>query len=195
MPEWVQDWNNIEEDECDPDDVKALKRFLNGDSIYRNERLKVIPSLAEGPLAVKVMAPPKKETLLNCSLLPVSWQQYDPETTSEGQKLCSAIEVTLDCVSARPMRAMAGLVKRNLQYLSVDMATVIGKPAGQEDDESELEACLGLWRMDHIDISACPQFPDRLANEASRKGQDPDVLRATKLVSMTSSELEELAAQ
>jgi hypothetical protein len=195
MPEWVQDWNSIDEDECDPDDVKALKRFLNGDSIYRNERLKVIPSLAEGPLAVKVMAPPKKETLLNCSLLPVTWQQYDPETTDEGQKLCSAIEVTLDCVSARPMRAMAGIVKRNLQYLSVDMATVIGKPAGQADNESELEACLGLWRMDHIDISACPQFPDRLANEASRKGQDLDVLRATKLVHMTNSELEELAAQ
>jgi hypothetical protein len=195
MPEWVEDWNSIVEDESDPDDVKALKRFLNGDSDYKNERLKVIPSLAEGPLAVKVLAPPKKETLLNCSLLPVSWQQYDPETTSKGRKMCSAIEVTLDCVSARPMRAMAGIVKRNLQYLSVDMATVIGKPAGQADNEGELEACLGLWRMDHIDISACPQFPDRLANEASRKGQDPDVLRATKLVHMTNSELEELATQ
>jgi hypothetical protein len=195
MPEWVQDWNSIVEDESDPDDVKALKRFLNGDSDYKNERLKVIPSLAEGPLAVKVLAPPKKETLLNCSLLPVSWQQYDPETTSKGRKMCCAIEVTLDCVSARPMRAMAGIVKRNLQYLSVDMATVIGKPAGQSDNEDELEACLGLWRMDHIDISACPQFPDRLANEASKKGQDPDVLRATKLVHMTNSEFEELATQ
>jgi hypothetical protein len=195
MPEWVQDWNSIVEDESDPDDVKALKRFLNGDSDYRNERLKVIPSLAEGPLAVKVLAPPKKETLLNCSLLPVTWQQYGPETTSKGRKLCSALEVTLDCVSARPMRAMAGIVKRNLKYLSVDIATVIGKPMGQEDDEDELEACLGLWRMDHIDISACPQFPDRLADEASGMGQDPDVLRATKLVKMTDLELQELAAQ
>jgi hypothetical protein len=195
MPEWVQDWNSIVEDECDPDDVKALKRFLNGDSDYKNERLKVIPSLAEGPLAVKVLAPPKKETLLNCSLLPVSWRQYDPETTSKGRKMCSAIEVTLDCVSARPMRAMAGIVKRNLQYLSVDMATVIGKPAGQADNEDELEACLGLWRMDHIDISACPQFPDRLASEAPRMGQDPDVLRASKLVQMSDSELQELASQ
>jgi hypothetical protein len=52
--------------------------------------------------------------------------------------------VTLDCVSIRPMRDMAGIVKRNLKYLSIDMATVIGKPVGQEDDECELEACLGL---------------------------------------------------
>jgi hypothetical protein len=76
----------------------------------------------------------------------------------------------------------------------MEMAAVIGKPAGQEKNEGELEACLGLWRMDHIDVSACPQFSDRFANEASRKGQDPDVLRATKVVHMTNSELEELTA-
>jgi hypothetical protein len=192
MPEWVQDWNNIVEDECDPDDVKALKRFLNGDSEYRNERLKVIPSIVEGPLAVKILAPPKKEVRLNCASLPVSWQQYDPETTSKGRKLCPALEVTLDCLSARSMRTMAGIVKRNLRYLSVDMAIVIGQPRGKEE---ELEACLGLWRMDHVEVSACPHFPDRLATEASRMGQDPDVLRASKLVHMSDSALQELASQ
>jgi hypothetical protein len=194
MPVWVQDWNNIVEDESDPDDVKALKRFLNGDSKYRNERLKVIPSVVEGPLAVKVLAPPKKEMLLNCALLPVSWQQYNPET-SEGRKLCAALEVTLDCMSNRAMRGMAGIVKRNLKHLSIDMACVIGKPAGQEEDEDESEACLGLWRMDHIDVSACPGFPDRWANEASEKGQDPDVFRATKLVNMSDSEMQELSSR
>jgi hypothetical protein len=193
MPDWVQDWNSIVEDESDPDDVKALKRFLIGDSIYRNERLKLIPSIVEGPLAVKVLAPPKKEVRLNCASLPVSWQQYDPEITSKGRKLCPALEVTWDCVSGRSMRTMASIVKRNLHYLSVDMAIVIGQPKGKEEDE--LIACLGLWRMDHIEVSTCPHFPDYLADEASSKGQDPDVLRATKLVSMTSLELEELAAQ
>jgi hypothetical protein len=30
MPEWVQDWNSIVEDESHPDDfVKAFKRYLN----------------------------------------------------------------------------------------------------------------------------------------------------------------------
>jgi hypothetical protein len=90
MPEWVQDWNSIVEDESDTDDVKAFKRYLNGDSEYRNERLKFIPSLAEGPegpLAVKVLAPPKKEVLLHGTSLPVSWQQYDCETTSKGREL------------------------------------------------------------------------------------------------------------
>jgi hypothetical protein len=48
--------------------------------------------------------------------------------------------------------------------------------------------------MDHIDVSACPPFPARFENEASRKGQDPDVLRATKVVNMTDAELQELAA-
>jgi hypothetical protein len=72
------------EDESDPDDVKVFKRYLNGDSDYRNERLKVIPSLVEGPLAVKVLAPSKKEVLLHGISLPVSWQQYDRETTRKG---------------------------------------------------------------------------------------------------------------
>jgi hypothetical protein len=193
MPAWVQDWNNIVEDECDADDVKALKRFLNGDSEYRNERLKVIPSIVEGPLAVKILAPPRKEVRLDCASLPVTWQQYDPETTSKGQKLCPALEVTLDCVSARPMRTMAGIIKRNMKYLSIDIAVVIGQPKDKEEDE--LLACLGLWRMDHVDISACPHFPDQLATEASRTGRDPDVLRATKLVKMTDLEYQELAAQ
>jgi hypothetical protein len=91
MPVWVQDWNIIVEEECDLDDVKAFKRYLSGDSEYRNARLKVIPSLVEGPLAMKVLAPPKKEMLLHCTLLPVSWKQHDPETTSKGRKLCPAL--------------------------------------------------------------------------------------------------------
>jgi hypothetical protein len=73
------------------------------------------------------------------------------------------------------------------------MAIVIGQPRGKEEDE--LEACLGLWRMDHVEVSACPHFPDRLATEASKMGQNPDVLRATKLVHMSDSTLQELASQ
>jgi hypothetical protein len=81
----------------------------------------------------------------------------------------------MDCVSSRSMRTATGIATRSATRLSMDVATVIGKPAGQEDDEGELQACLGLWRMDRIDVSNCPQFPDRLANEASRMHRDPDV--------------------
>ena len=181
MPEWVNaGFDNIVEEKSDEEDVKALKRFLNGDTEYRNERLKVIPSIVDGPLAVKVLAPPKKEMLLNCAFLPVSWRQYASETTSKGRKLCPALEVTLDCLSNRAMRSMAGIVKRNLQRLSIDMAAVIGKPITQEEDEPQ--ACLGLWRLDHVDIASCPQFPHRFAKEASKTGQDPDVFRAAQLM-------------
>jgi hypothetical protein len=83
--------------------------------------------------------------------------------------------VTLDCVSSRSMRTATGIATRSATRLSMDVATVTGKSAGQEDDEGELQACLGLWRMDRIDVSNCPQFPDRLANEASRMHRDPDV--------------------
>jgi hypothetical protein len=38
----------------------AFKRFLLGGTDYRNERLKIIPSLVEAPYAVKMVAPGKR---------------------------------------------------------------------------------------------------------------------------------------
>jgi hypothetical protein len=64
----------------------------------------------------------------------------------------------MDCVSARSMRTATGITTRSARSLSMDVAIVIGKPMGQEDDEGELQACLDLWRMDCIDVSNCTQF-------------------------------------
>eukprot|EP00977_Amphora_coffeiformis_P015829 scaffold4743_cov171-Amphora_coffeaeformis.AAC.2 len=60
MPDWVQDFEAIFEEEIDPQEVKAFKRFLIGDDDYRNNRFNVIPSLADGPLPMKILAPAKK---------------------------------------------------------------------------------------------------------------------------------------
>ena len=162
----------------------------------------MIPSVVEGPLAVKVLAPPKREIVVSCCILAVSWRKYEAEIDPKsGRQLAPILEIELDCMSNRAMRAMAGIVKRNLERLSIDVAVVVQKPDGQVEDEPQ--ACLAMWRFNHIDVSTCPIFPDREAYEAEllksheplSLRSDPDVRRASSIVRMTSEELQLLAAE
>jgi hypothetical protein len=119
----------------------------------------MIPSLVDGPMPIRMMAPPKREKVVNCDWMPIIWNQHEEEMDTNGNTLSTVVEATLDCMTSRPIRSMAGLVKKYLQYLSIDVAIVIATPDHQ--DEVEPSACLGLWRFNHIDISQCPHLPDR----------------------------------
>lgn len=169
------------------------QRFLNGTDEYRNERMKMIPSVVDGPLAVRLLAPPKRETIVSCSILPIKWRKFEANY-KDGRYLHPALEVELDCLSNRAMRVMAGILKRNLKSLSIDIAVVISKPADQEQEEPQ--ACIGMWRFNFIDVSACPHFPDRFAmNESSNSllRNNPDVARASTIMRISAQELEDLA--
>lgn len=85
MPEFVEEWDNIVEQDDDPDDVKALKHFLNGDDEYRNLRLKMLPSLVGGPMPIRMVAPPKREMTIHCTMLPTKWRKVDRCRTPDGQ--------------------------------------------------------------------------------------------------------------
>jgi hypothetical protein len=119
----------------------------------------MIPSLVDGPMPIRMLAPPKREKVVNCDWMPIIWNQHEEEIDSNGNTLCTVVEATLDCMTSRPIRSMAGLVKKYLHFLSIDVAIVIATPDHQ--DEIEPSACLGLWRFNHIDISQCPHLPDR----------------------------------
>ena len=161
-----------------------MKRFFNGSDEYRNARMKLIPSLVEGPLAVRVLAPPKKEKVVDCAFLSVSWAKHAP-TVVNGKRLHTAITCELDCLSTRVIRGMAGIVKKHLSSLAIDVAVTISKPDGQVEDEPQ--ACLGLWRFDHIDVDSCPELPDRHEIEAKNQGQSSDVFRASKIMEQLST--------
>ena len=180
-----------------------LQRFLNADDAYRNKRLKMIPQLVEGPLAVRLMAPPRKEITVSCDILPLIWRTYEASVDPSGRKLHPALEVELDCVSSRAIRGMASILKRNLSSICIDIACVISPPDGEEADEPQ--ACLGLFRFNHIDVNLCPQFPDRYefeeviatagARAAKSKivGFDPDVSRTSAILKIDPEELHRLA--
>ena len=133
----------------------------------------MIPSLVDGPLPIRMMAPPKREKVVNCDWMPIVWNQHDQEIGPDGNTLYyPVLEATLDCMTSRPIRSMAGLVKKYLHLLSIDAAIVIGTP--EHETEVEPSACLGLWRFNHIDISLCPQLPDRYQVEAKSSATDSE---------------------
>ena len=140
---------------------------MKGSDDYRNERLKMIPALVDGPMAVRILAPPKKECLIHGSVVPLSWYKHDVETcptTNGGKTLCPVVVVAIDCVSSRAIRSMAGIIKKYMVRLTCDVALVVGPPEdiarrGQAEHDDEPQACLGLFRFEHIDIESCPEFP------------------------------------
>jgi hypothetical protein len=207
MPQWCDGWN-FQESENDGVEDKAVKvgalspsrllygsmphksflqRFLKGDDDYKNLRMKLIMSVVEAPRVVKMLAPPKREKVVHNEYISVAWKTHNQETTKSGRKLCSVLEATLDCVSKRAIRSMAGIVKNHLVRLSLDVAAVITKPEGQLEEEPH--ACIGLWRFNHIDVTTAPTLPDRYEEVAESVGHSPDLIRASQLVSLSHADI------
>jgi hypothetical protein len=142
----------------------------------------MIPSLVDGPMPIRVMAPPKREKVVHCDWMPITWNQHEEEIDSKGNVLYPVLEAVLDCMTSRAIRSMAGLVKKYLHMLSIDVAVVIGTPDGQS--EIEPSACLGMWRFHHIEISNSPQLPDRyIKEEKFLIGNDQDASSIERVVS------------
>lgn len=151
-----------------------------------------MPCVVDGPMPIRMIAPPKKEKVVHCDWLPIIWKQHE-EDTINGRTMCAHLEATLDCMTNRAIRSMASLVKTYVKQLFIDLAIVIGDP--DKRVVAEPSACLGLWRFDHIDVSLCPGWPDRFEAEAKLLGQPRDVIRASVALGLSSAELETLLAE
>lgn len=167
MPEWVKRFGDIKETEGDSQDTKSLKRFLTGDDEYRNQRLKILPSLVDGPFPIRMMAPAKKEVTISCDSLPLTWH-FRNETSSNGSSKAAMVEVDIDLVTSKSVRKFASLVRPHTARIIMDCALVISKPWDSEDDEPS--ACLGMWRLDKVDLNGCavlPKTESEMVHEAS----------------------------
>jgi hypothetical protein len=71
----------------------------------------------------------------------------------------------------RDKRKVLSLVQGSIQKVKLDCAVIISKPSRSKADEPA--ACLGLWRMDKIDMSSSSILPRKdeklLLKEASAK--------------------------
>jgi hypothetical protein len=55
----------------------------------------MIPSVVEGPMPVRMLAPPKKEIVIHGSVLQIEWNSLE----GDGKKQCPHLEAILDCMS------------------------------------------------------------------------------------------------
>ncbi len=193
LPDWFDDWNNIPAERIDdPPDIRAFKvrnnlivrdgsasftwltltnaeqRFLSGDVEYR-ARAKVIPYIVDGPLAIRMIRPPKpKEVPIHTPRHPATWtnvpKSVDPTT---GKTNCAILECDVDCVSDKKMRKLINIVRPFMQTITIDMAFIIAKPESSSFDDPC--ACLGLWRVDKVDFESCAVFPERTLDEVAEE--------------------------
>jgi hypothetical protein len=110
LPSYVTQLHDLKEQDDDDEEVKAIKRFINGDDEYRKYRLKVLPSVTEAPFAIRVIAPAKKELIVHCTYVPCTWRKHeaskDPRT---GKTLAPLLEVEVDCMSDKWVRSIVNL--------------------------------------------------------------------------------------
>ena len=172
LPSWVDSLDNIPpEKEDDPNDVKALKRFLLGDNDYRNARAKVIPYVVDGPLAIRMIKPKPLEVDLWGPRHPSKWEDVpksvDPKT---GKVNHVVLECDIDLLANKTIRKIINIVRPHIGSIVADLALIVSAPKHSEVEEPS--CCLGLWRIDRVDFEQCAVVPEKTIHEAARELTD-----------------------
>lgn len=130
-------------------------------------RAKVIPYIVDGPLAIRMIKPPKpKEVPIHTPRHPAKWIRI-PKSVDHitGKTNCAIMECDVDCVSDNKMRKLISIVRPFMQSITIDMAFIIAKTDSSSIDEPC--ACLGLWRVDKVDFDSYAVFPDRTIDDVA----------------------------
>merc|ERR1712150_242322 len=134
-----------------PDDFtpaeKVLAKWLQGDKEYKNERLKLIPYVAEGPWYVKSMVTGRPAII--GKKLPVTYRTMPAEDSGKAP-LC---QCTLDIgSSSATAKRIVYVCRQYMSALTVDIGFVI-----QGDTPEELpEQMLGSIRIHGVDPNKAP---------------------------------------
>jgi hypothetical protein len=125
---------------------RTLAKWLMGDTNYRNERLKLIPYVAEGPWVVRNLVTGKPSII--GKKLPVSYK-YTP---SEGNR-ADFLECDLDIGnSSATAKRIVSVCRRYMSALTVDIGFVI---QGNADEELP-EQMMGSIRIHKVDPIKAP---------------------------------------
>jgi len=126
---------------------QTLAAWLAGDEAYRNDRLKLIPYVAEGPWIVRNMVTGRPALI--GKKLPVSYQ-YSPPTGQQAPML----ECTLDIgSSSATAKRIVSVCRRYMSALTVDIGLVIQAETAQELPEQ----MLGSIRIHGVDPLKAPR--------------------------------------
>jgi len=127
---------------------RTLVAWLQGDTDYRNDRLKLIPYVSEGPWVVRNMVTGKPAIIGR--KLPIKYK-FSPATTSD----CPLLTATLDIgSSSATAKRIVSVCRRYMSALTVDIGFVI-----QAETQDELpEQMLGAVRVHHPDPQKAPKL-------------------------------------
>lgn len=191
MPSWIKKFEDIVEEDDDAEDTKAFKRFLRGTDQYRNKRWKILPCLVDGPYIIKVMAPAEKEVTIAGGRVGATWHKYDESVDHQsGKKRAALLEVDCDLISNPGVRKICNIVLGQVKNVRIDCAMIVEKPYLSE--EKEPAACLGLWRMDKVDMNDSPLVPQKEEEQLLREMSV--ILNADDLAELVGEVEEEEAA-
>jgi len=127
---------------------KVLANYLQGDEEYKNERLKLIPYVAEGPWVVRNMVTGRPAII--GKKLPVSYKTFPAEPG-----LAPLCQCTLDIgSSSATAKRIVSVCRRYMSALTVDIGFVI---QGETADELP-EQMLGSIRIHYPDPLKAPQL-------------------------------------
>jgi hypothetical protein len=127
---------------------RNLAAWLQGDTDYRNERLKLIPYVAEGPWVVRNMVTGRPAII--GKKLPVTYN-LSLGTELEAPLLTATLDIGSGSATAK---RIVSVCRRYMTALTIDVGFVI-----QAEDESELpEQMLGSIRVHHADPLKAPKL-------------------------------------
>lgn len=125
---------------------QVLAQWLGGDDDYRNERLKLISYVPEGPFLVRKMVTGKPAII--GKKLPVNYK-YTPQTGSKMDFLECELDIGSSSATARRIVSMC---RRYMSSLAVDIGFVIeGKTPAELPEQM-----MGAIRVHEIDPIKAP---------------------------------------
>jgi len=159
LPGWFTDFDNLAEKDEDAEDVKAVKRFLSGDTEYQKKRLVILPVVVSAPRAIMLFVPKKKEMTIRCRSIPTNFVKHPRKELADGSELCPCLELEIDIRNT--FSRMTSMVRGYFKSGALDGAFVISEPTDPPTDNVEPTACLGFFQLNRIDVDRCPYLPER----------------------------------
>jgi Protein ENHANCED DISEASE RESISTANCE 2, C-terminal len=132
---------------------RAVASWLRGDAEYKNQRLKIIPTVVHGPWVVKSVVSGKPALL--GSKVPTTYyysNDYDDPTSTS---LAPYIEVDLDISASATARSILSVARSYTNALTLNLGFVI-----QANHADELpEQMLTGVRLHGLDPATAPTWP------------------------------------
>ena len=145
---------------------QAMCNFLLSDSEEKDEVLKIVPMVVEGPWVVKKVVGGKPAII--GTKLPISYVYQPPE-----KGLCEYLEADLDIVSSAAARNILAVVRSYTQVLTIDLGFVVQGNTKQYLPE-QMMLGLRLHGLDPLTAELLPDSHHDVPHLTDDDGEDTD---------------------